>query len=78
MVNKCYVIKCRAGYINGSVRPKFSSPLNTDHRQRLIKFIYYQKFLLFLLQEFVTITSNLNTIHNGYSDNGYSDILDIV
>ena len=44
MPHKCSVVKCRAGYCNGPVRPMFSFPSNTDLRQRWIQFINGQGF----------------------------------
>ena len=44
MPHKCSVVKCRAGYTNGPVRPMFSFPSKTDLRQRWIQFINREDF----------------------------------
>ena len=39
MPQKCSVVNCRTGYINGPAKPMFSFPRNTDLRQRWFKFL---------------------------------------
>ena len=67
MPHKCSVVKCRAGYSNGPVRPMFSFPSSSDLRQRWINLLTVKVFLLLLLQEFVSITSNLCTFYVIYA-----------
>ena len=61
MPHKCSVVKCRAGYTNGPVRPMFSFPSNTDLRQRWIQFINREDFSVTSSSRIVSITSNLST-----------------